>query len=400
MQRFIALQKNKSREDGGVTDDSCATHRTEVENRKLALEAAQRDLEGPRREYHFKFPEGSAPDAFVSRHLCDLEDKPLFYALFDMFVTSVPLAAAMFFFVPPSLGWVGHLLGFVYFAAHFGLYLQPFILALHYSSHRRLFKKGSPMEWFNAVPKYVLCPLFGIPAGMYHLHHIVMHHCEDNTKPNDGSSTEPYRRDRWTDFARYWAGFMFEVWFVLPSYAINKGYYDLCIQVLFQEAIYFTSLYYALRLNSTACIWTMCLPFFVGQFALAFGNWSQHIFVEDGKPSNYRSSYNCLDCFDNSKSFNDGYHVLHHNHSKLHWSAFPATFMKTVDRMSDEKALSFVGIGFFEVGLYVMTKRLDLLAEYAVTPCNMSPSEIAKLMESRLRPITRNKDGSTVKKTE
>ena len=80
------------------------------------------------------------------------------------------------------------------------------------------------------------------------------------------------------------------------------------------------------------------VPFFFTQFMLAYGNFGQHQFVEAGKPSNFRSTYNCVDCFDNTKSFLDGYHVLHHNNSKLHWSMFPETFMKQVDKMKYDAA--------------------------------------------------------------
>ena len=56
--------------------------------------------------------------------------------LFNIAVTMWP--AAILLFVYPS-----HILGGVYFALFNALYLQRFILAMHYSTHRRLFKPGS-----------------------------------------------------------------------------------------------------------------------------------------------------------------------------------------------------------------------------------------------------------------
>ena len=47
---------------------------------------------------------------------------------------------------------------------------------------------------------------------------------------------------------------------------------------------------------------------------------SQHIFIDAGQPGNpYHFTYTCINCTDNQRSFNDGYHVGHHLNSKLHW---------------------------------------------------------------------------------
>lgn len=47
----------------------------------------------------------------------------------------------------------------------------------------------------NLIVPYLISPLYGVPAGAYRLHHVVMHHVEDNAAGWDLSSTELYQRD-------------------------------------------------------------------------------------------------------------------------------------------------------------------------------------------------------------
>lgn len=49
---------------------------------------------------------------------------------------------------------------------------------------------------------YFLAPLFGLPSGAYRLHHVVMHHIEDNAAGWDLSATEGFQRDSLAHFAR------------------------------------------------------------------------------------------------------------------------------------------------------------------------------------------------------
>ena len=363
--------------------------RTKEEERKrnACLKAATNDLNAPRREFKFALPKGSKLDKLVDRCIRDERDKPLFNMLMNTCVISLPLLACLFAFAPNNL--YGHAIGLTYFLIHYVSFLHSYILALHYSTHRPLMKKDSPLGWFNHVAMYVLCPTFGIPSGLYYLHHIMMHHCHDNCIPYDQSSTEPYQRDNVFHFSIYWFRFWATIWWDLPIFAFKVGLYRLVAECFLYEIVYFSYMYFTFQYNPVVAIWGIIVPFFFTQFMLAYGNFSQHMFVEDGKPSNYRSTYNCIDCFDNTKSFQDGYHVLHHNNSRLHWSAFPDTFMQDeqLDKMNSEKALTFVNIGFFEVGLLVFLGKLDVLADKALTPWDASKEELIEIMKRRLKPI-------------
>src|SRR5690242_11046165 len=45
------------------------------------------------------------------------------------------------------------------------IFMIRFILTLHFSSHRKIFPKNSPLNW---VAPYVFSPLFGMPGGLYY----------------------------------------------------------------------------------------------------------------------------------------------------------------------------------------------------------------------------------------
>lgn len=56
--------------------------------------------------------------------------------------------------------------------------------------------------WLNTIAPYLLAPLYGVPPGTYRLHHVIMHHVEDNKAGWDLSATEGYQRDSLAHFAR------------------------------------------------------------------------------------------------------------------------------------------------------------------------------------------------------
>ena len=84
-----------------------------------------------------------------------------------------------------------------------------------------------------------------------------------------------------------------------------------------------------------ATTWVFVLPFWVSSLALMFGNWSQHIFIDPGAPrSSYRLTYNCINCPDNRRTYNDGFHIVHHLNSQVRVLSFvpPTRPLSPTDR--------------------------------------------------------------------
>eukprot|EP00887_Chlorella_sp_A99_P005783 scaffold1.g5783.t1 len=350
-----------------------------------ARAAAAADLAAPRAEYLF------APPALVAAALrgllADPRDQPIANLIFNLLVVTLP-SAALLYAARPASNWPGAL----YLGANYALFLQRFMLTLHFSEHRRLFRKG----WgaLNQLVPFVLAPFFGVPSGMYRLHHCVMHHVENNGAGRDLSSTEPYQRDNPLHFAWYWLRFAVGSWVELPWYAARARRWGALAACLAGEGTYLGGVAWLYRLSPMATKWVIVIPFCVSSFALMFGNWSQHVFIDPAGPgSSYRLTYNCLACPDNARTYNDGYHVVHHLNSQLHWSELPAKFADCLEQHAAEGALAFVGIGFFDVGLAVFMRNYRLLVDRLVK-CSeplaaMSDAELAAMLRTRLAPVRR-----------
>lgn len=344
-------------------------------------EKVMKDQNAPRGEFYFKPP---APlEKLLRSWMTEDRDLPVMYLMYNICVTVVP-GAALMYALPPS-----HLLGVIFLFASQMLFLQRFILGLHYSEHRSIFDKKKAGKFLNPVATYLLCPLFGIPTGVYRLHHVIMHHIENNSSW-DLSSTEHYQRNNVLHFLFYWMRFSLAIWMELPYYAWARGRNDLFIKCMCTSTVYLGGLYYMHSLYPVQTLWVFMVPFGVASFAMMFGNWSQHMFVDPAKSrSSYSLAYNCVDTPDNQKSFNDGYHIIHHVNPRVHWTDMPKTFLSKMDEHIAEDSLVFMGIGFFEVGALVFSRQLGRLADNWVDLQEKPRSREQKIeiLKERLKPV-------------
>merc|ERR1712166_768259 len=346
-----------------------------------------RDINAQRNEYLFEPP---ALSRWLDTAIQDPRDKPIACLFFNISVMTLPAAAVVFYLQ----SWK---VGLVYLVLNLLTFQERFILGLHYSSHRRLFKQ----RWavLNQWAPMVLCPFFGLPSGAYNLHHCVMHHIENNVFPYDASSTEPYQRDSPVHFLHYWLRFLLAIWVELPYYAYTRGRKDMCVQCLCTISCYFTAVYLMYPLWAVGVTWVFLVQLVLGSFVLMLGNWSQHIFVSKDVATmdftksqcNYHLTYNCVDHPFNQKTFNDGYHIEHHIHSRRHWSEMPQHSLETQSKYAEQDAVVFHGLDFMSVGVCVFFQRYKTLVRAFVDTKSprRSDAEIEKMLRSRLVPIIR-----------
>lgn len=348
-----------------------------------AREVTCDDLHARRREYVVP-PTGALVQRLRAVTRSE-KDFPLIFALVNVLATTPAMALAL---VCRGRHWTH---GASYFASVYGLFLQRFALALHYGTHASAFRRDRVAgRILDSVAGGFLAPFFGIPSGVYKLHHDMMHHGENNALGRDLSSTEGLRRDSVLAFAAYWARFTFWSIVELPLYAVRKGMYGTAVKCVAGFVGTYAAYTCVKSLNAMAAFWIFVVPYFTSSFALMFGNWSQHIFVDPDKPHcHYRNSYCAINHPDNQLTFNDGYHTIHHINSKLHWSELPEQFLATLDQFAKNDGLIFDNVGFFDVGLAVMCGRLHWLADRYVNvgQPTRTRDEIVALLKHRLKPV-------------
>lgn len=344
------------------------------------------DINAKRNEYYFR-----APEFLTNLLLIDgtkSADAPLFYCLWNVFVFCMLNIAILPFCM--NVKW--YYLALITLIRFISVGLPRFILALHFTSHKPCIQ---PVWLNNFIVEYILASLMGIPAGTYRIHHIVMHHKEDNIHPHDLSSTMAYQRDNLLHFLFYWLRFEFGIWVELPYYTIKKKYYGLFIQSTIAILSYVAVVYYIYNYIRIAyALWIFILPQFIVSFLLMFGNWSQHIFVDPNHYSDdHQLTINLINTPYNQVTFNDGYHIMHHKYPALHWTQLPIRFSsdKEIELHGKSNSINFNDVDYFFMGLYVMTGNLKKLAKHFV-PISDEQSkytidDIVKLFKSRLVPI-------------
>jgi hypothetical protein len=358
------------------------------------------DLTRPRNEYMFKSP--SFIHSFLMTHINDPRDEIMLYTIFNIAVITLPSLALVFllphWFPACRPRHIQHIIGITYFATNFFLFIKRLNYMLHYSSHRKLFRTDNGVGKnsntigvvLNQVIPFVLAPCFGIPHGLYHFHHIIMHHGENNASPFDLSSTMPYQRDSPLHFLCYWARFTFAIFAQLAYYCLQRKNLKTFIHFCSCTTLYFSFGYLAYRLNPIAFIWVFLAPYLFICFALMFGNFAQHIFIDPARPhSNYGLTYNCINGAHNGISFNDGYHINHHVNASTHWSQLPVSFHQQIEKFVAEDVIIFHTLDYFVIGLLVMLRQWNFLAGYYIDlqERNRSKEEIIAMLKSRCVPI-------------
>lgn len=320
-------------------------------------------------------------DRWLSGYIREARDLPFVYLIFQCLLWQC-VGVALFFvgdrvWLAAPLYWAGWGLGFV----------DRFILMLHCTSHRSLFKNKT----LNYVIPWLVGPFFGQTPETYYAHHMGMHHPENNLH-TDLSSTLKYRRDSLAGWSHYFFSFLFTGMGQLAHYHHTQGNKRLLRRSLFGEGAFWAMTLGLAALNWQATLVVFVIPLVTIRLLMMAGNWGQHAFVAEADPNNpYHNSVTCINTRYNLRCFNDGYHILHHIRPTTHYTEYPTEFEANKAEYGRQDAIVFEGIDFFQVWLFLMLGRWNWLAKAFVRlpgAPDRTDAEAIRFMQSRVGPIS------------
>ncbi len=319
-------------------------------------------------------------DKFWLRYINDPRDLPFIYLLTAIHILVLP--AAVILYTPLLQGWYWWLLYVPYFYVSQMYFKGRFGLMLHCISHRKLFKKG--YTWIYNWIIWGVCPFFGHTPETYFVHHMAMHHVENNME-DDASSTLPYNRDSIWGFTRYVVRFLFLGFRDTFMYLFSRKRKKFYLRLTFGEMSFFAFCIIMCFVNLHATLWIFIIPFVFARIVMMLGNWAQHAFVDINNPE--ENTINCINTKYNKICWNDGYHAVHHLRPALHYTDIPNEFLKNKDKFAEQKTFIFDGIHYLHIFVWLMTKRYDKLADNIVNINNTfsSREEVIRLMKERTR---------------
>lgn len=348
----------------------------------------------PRKEHLFGLP-SFVSDWLVNNVMHNKNRKNIYlvYTLLNILLTSLPCSIALFYYSDDKFNNVYmHIAGIAYVATHLITWAKSFILCMHYATHTPVFKKNSIWGNLNYIMPYGVCSLFGILPGQYYLHHVIMHHKENNICPYDVSSTMQYQRNNRFHMYHYCLRYILAIYFELPYYALVKKNYPRffeCTGSIITTAL----IYYSLFLyKPIPTLYVFLLPMIIIGYGLMEGNWSQHIFVHPNVKNvskeelPFAITYSCVQSDNNSYTFNDGYHIEHHAIPGAPWYDLPEKF-----RLNDYikyDGIAFKTLDFDGVRNLVYAGDFAKLASYYINHSNKKTEDIIALLQSRLLPIS------------
>ncbi|MEC7522190.1 MAG: fatty acid desaturase [Myxococcota bacterium] len=325
----------------------------------------------------------NAFERFWLKLIQDERDLPFISLALQM--TFVLIPAAVLLYVPGVFRWW---LAPAYWALLFLGFMDRYMLMLHNTSHRRLFKRK--YNFMNKWVPWVIAVFCGQTPETYYIHHITMHHAEGNL-PNDLSSTMKYQRDSRIAWLRYFFRFFFFILVDMTRYQVRKKRYPLLRKMLIGELSFYALTAAMMFVNWQATLVVFVVPFLTIRVLMMAGNWGQHAFIDPDDPGNdFKSAITCINARYNQRAFNDGYHISHHLVANRHWTDHPGELLDNIDAYRENDAIIFEGIDFFMVWLYLMLGRKDWLADRFVDlrEEKRSKEEIIALFDRRLKKFS------------
>ncbi|RYE92090.1 MAG: fatty acid desaturase [Myxococcales bacterium] len=314
--------------------------------------------------------------------ILDPRDLPFLHLMLGCL--AVAAGGVALFFSGPWLWYLAPL----YWAVVFVGVEDRFILMLHCTSHRTLFRPE--YRRLNQVIPWLLGPFFGETPETYFVHHMGMHHPENNLA-GDLSSTMRYRRDSLAHWLHYLGSFLAVGPALLGLYHWRKNNRKMVSRMLAGELGFYALVALLAALNWQATLVVFVLPVLLVRTLMMAGNWAQHAFIDPTDAANpYRNSITCINTRYNRRCFNDGYHIHHHVKPRCHWSEYPGEFESNLAEYGRQDAIVFDGIDFFQVWALLMTRRWDSLARRFVqlpgAPAR-DRGEVIAFLRSRVGPV-------------
>jgi fatty acid desaturase len=320
----------------------------------------------------------SALQRWIEQRLYEPRDAVFVRLALRNFLVVAPLQVALFL----NFSWW---LAAVVWVVQIGWLGPPAILMLHNTMHRPFFKSPRVM---NRIIPYAMSALHGIPTG-YLEHHVGMHHAENNLR-NDLSSTMRYQRDSFLHWVMYVGRFLFLIHVELTKYFLNKKRPAMAKRAMGSDAVHVLVMVGLCFVNARAAFAAFVVPYFFMRFAMMWGNWGQHAFIDATRPGDsYVNSITCINTVYNHRCFNDGYHIGHHVKQTRHWTELPQDFSDNVELYAKQGCIVFEGIDFFMVSLFLFLGRYDWLERRFVRlpGDERSPDEIIAFLKERTRQI-------------
>lgn len=324
-------------------------------------------------------------DRWFSPYLVDPRDV-VFTRLITRIVTQLlPLTVLMY--AVPNL-WAA-ILAVPYVAYLFIRFGGPVVLGLHAVTHRPLLKKRH-RRWDKVMTHVVPC-FFGMPPFAYHSHHVRMHHKMEN-REDDLSSTAAYQRDHFGHFLHYWARFAVFGYYHMASWLLRaKLRRQVTTMLLGDLGVYAVMLGLTLW-KPAAAMATFWIPFVLLRFFLMAGNWTEHAFIDiDDMDNRYRNSTNLLNTPYNHRSYNAGYHMIHHVVPGLHWADTVPYFRKHHAKFVAHDAVMFDGIrNNQQIWWRLMRRDYGFLADHLLDAADRRPDREERIafLKSRVKRRT------------
>mgnify|MGYP001461225796 CR=1 FL=1 len=324
----------------------------------------------------------SSYEKFWLKFINDKRDLPFIHLLTAIHILVIP--AAVILYTPLLQGWYWWLAYIPYFYISQMYFKGRFGLMLHCICHRKLFKKN--YTWMFHYIIWFVCPFFGHTPETYFAHHMGMHHVENNMD-DDASSTLRYKRDSILDFLKYYLNFLFLGFRDTFMYFFSRKRKKFYMRLTAGEMSFFLFCIGMSFVNFKATLFIFIIPFLFARLVMMLGNWTQHAFVDPADLE--ENTINCINTKYNKICWNDGYHAVHHIRPALHYTEIPGEFLKSKDMFAEKKVLTFEGIHYLHIFVWLMTKRYDKLAKHVVNLNNTfsSEEEVIALMKERTKKI-------------